>query len=29
MPEHAPTEDYLDRMPTDQDLGRLQWTTAL
>jgi hypothetical protein len=30
MAGHAPTDDdHLDRAPTDQDLGRLQWTTAL
>src|SRR6187401_367364 len=30
MDRHAPTDDdRLDRMPTDQDLNRLQWTTLL
>jgi hypothetical protein len=30
MAGHAPTDyDPLDRMPTDHELGRLQWTTVL
>src|SRR5204863_9384906 len=30
MAGHAPTDDdHLGRMPTDQELGRLQWTTVL
>src|SRR5437868_906423 len=29
MDGHAPTDDDLDRTPTEQDLGRLQWTTVL
>jgi hypothetical protein len=30
MAGHAPTDDdHLDRMPTDEELGRLQWTTVL
>src|SRR6476620_11859399 len=30
MSGHAPTDDDpLDRLPTDQDLNRLQWTTVL
>ena len=30
MAGQAPTDDdHLDRTPTDQELGRLQWTTVL
>src|SRR3954464_7334897 len=29
MDGHAPTDDDLDRTPTEQDFGRLQWTTVL
>jgi hypothetical protein len=29
MGEQAPTGDALDRLPTDEELGRLQWTTVL
>ncbi len=30
MAGHAPTDDdHLDRMPTDEELDRLQWTTVL
>ena len=29
MAGHAPTDDRLDRMPTDEELNRLQWTTVL
>jgi hypothetical protein len=29
MGEQAPTGDDLDRLPTDEELGRLQWTTVL
>src|SRR5437588_12977042 len=27
--EQVPGDDPLDRMPTDEDLSRLQWTTVL
>src|SRR6059058_693787 len=29
MPGHARTDDDLDRLPTDEELLRLQWTTVL
>jgi len=29
MADQPPSADDLDRLPTDQDLGRLQWTTVL
>src|ERR671910_875136 len=29
MSEHVPSGDHLDRLPTDEELGRLQWTTVL
>ena len=29
MADHSPSTDDLHRLPTDEDLGRLQWTTVL
>ena len=29
MGEQLAAEEDLDRLPTDQELGRLQWTTVL
>jgi hypothetical protein len=29
MSDQAPTGDDLNRLPTDEEFGRLQWTTVL
>src|SRR5688572_8800510 len=29
MGDQQPADEDLDRLPTDQELGRLQWTTVL